>query len=98
MELIVVAIVLYFLFTFHYVSILIQLAPQTPYDANSLYIPLCLYFNVGGIGRHARFKLLYIPLCLYFNLVKFKIINIQFFLYIPLCLYFNKNFFCYFSN
>ena len=34
---------------------------------SQVYIPLCLYFNVGGIGRHARFKLLYIPLCLYFN-------------------------------
>ena len=77
------------LFTFHYVSILIN-APK--YVCNSsyfIYIPLCLYFNFINLSIIVTTYIIYIPLCLYFNLGWCETNHRSKRIYIPLCLYFN---------
>ena len=34
---------------------------------NSIYIPLCIYFNTRRVVMHTRIIIIYIPLCIYFN-------------------------------
>ena len=57
----------------------------------SLYIPLCLYFNLVYVFE-CLFRInLYIPLCLYFNTGPEAVHKNAEVLYIPLCLYFNAD-------
>ena len=59
-------------FTFHYVSILIADADDSDRSGESVYIPLCLYFNQDPPSWKGEVHKIYIPLCLYFNWEQFR--------------------------
>ena len=78
-------------FTFHYVSILINKFFRLLINNFIVYIPLCLYFNAES-KRFARASPeVYIPLGLYFNWLQQKKSLTLYRVYIPLCLYFNSD-------
>ena len=97
-------------FTFHYVSILIFCPDSSGLQKRKIYIPLCLYFNHSGttddvLGNEFTFhyvSILILPFCselpliLWFTfhyvsiLIRcFPVLHVISSIYIPLCLYFN---------
>ena len=79
-----------FLFTFHYVSILMQgrsYKTVRPRKFTFHYVSILIIINVFPEIR----KGIYIPLCLYFNSKLTCHSSSPFFIYIPLCLYFNPS-------
>ena len=61
-----IAMAIYWKFTFHYVSILMNCDSKRG-SPLLIYIPLCLYFNNHPDTKHYCESVIYIPLCLYFN-------------------------------
>ena len=56
---------------------------------SSIYIPLCIYFNLLHRIYVVINKLIYIPLCIYFNYLSCRAYSWRSCIYIPLCIYFN---------
>ena len=79
----------FFLFTFHYGSILIILWFWAGYILFFIYIPLWFYSNVILTQTHTIMLEIYIPLWFYSNLFRASEWAIQAFIYIPLWFYSN---------